>query len=84
MTIVREMMDERVRRVQVQDYVQKRTTRAGFGGLSIQRTPLGTHVRITAERPGLVLVERVVISKDLLMIWKENSDMRIYKLKLEK
>ena len=55
MTIVREMLKERVRRVQVHDYVQKRTRRAGFGGLSIQRTPLGTHVRITAERPGLVI-----------------------------
>ena len=55
MTIVREMLKERVRRVQVHDYVQKRTTRAGFGGISIQRTPLGTHVRIAAERPGLVI-----------------------------
>ena len=55
MTIVKEMMEERVRRVQVHDYVQKQTTRAGFGGLSIQRTPLGTHVRISAERPGLVI-----------------------------
>ena len=49
------MLKERVRRVQVHDHVQKRTTRAGFGGLSIQRTPLGTHVRIAAERPGLVI-----------------------------
>ena len=55
MTIVKEMLKERVRRVQVHDYVQKKTTRAGFGGLSIQRTPLGTHVRIAAERPGLVI-----------------------------
>ena len=55
MTIAREMIEERVRRVQVHDYVQKRTRRAGFGGLSIQRTPLGTHVRISAERPGLVI-----------------------------
>ena len=55
MTIVREMLKERVRRVQVHDHVQKRTARAGFGGLSIQRTPLGTHVRISAERPGLVI-----------------------------
>lgn len=55
MTIVKEMLKERVRRVQVHDHVQKRTTRAGFGGLSIQRTPLGTHVRIAAERPGLVI-----------------------------
>ncbi|OIR23439.1 MAG: 30S ribosomal protein S3 [Marine Group III euryarchaeote CG-Epi3] len=55
MTIVKEMLKERVRRVQVHDYVQNKTTRAGFGGLSIQRTPLGTHVRIAAERPGLVI-----------------------------
>jgi len=55
MTIVKEMLKERVRRVQVHDYVQKKTNRAGFGGLSIQRTPLGTHVRIAAERPGLVI-----------------------------
>ena len=55
MTVVKEMIRERVRRAQVHDYVQKKTTRAGFGGLSIQRTPLGTHVRIAAERPGLVI-----------------------------
>tara|TARA_B100001113_G_scaffold64053_1_gene49070 strand:- start:3477 stop:4223 length:747 start_codon:yes stop_codon:yes gene_type:complete len=55
MTVVKEMLKERVRRVQVHDYVQKKTSRAGFGGLSIQRTPLGTHVRIAAERPGLVI-----------------------------
>jgi len=55
MTVVKEMLKERVRRVQVHDYVQSKTNRAGFGGLSIQRTPLGTHVRIAAERPGLVI-----------------------------
>ncbi len=55
MTVVREMLKENVRRVQVHHYVQKKTERAGFGGLSIQRTPLGTHVRIAAERPGLVI-----------------------------
>ena len=55
MTVVKEMLKERVRRVQVHDHVQKQTARAGFGGLSIQRTPLGTHVRISAERPGLVI-----------------------------
>lgn len=55
MTIIKEMLKERVRRVQVHQHVQKKTARAGFGGLSIQRTPLGTHVRISAERPGLVI-----------------------------
>ena len=55
MTVVKEMLKERVRRVQVHQHVQEKTARAGFGGLSIQRTPLGTHVRISAERPGLVI-----------------------------
>ena len=55
MTVAKDLMQERVRRVQVHQHVQKKTARAGFGGLSIQRTPLGTHIRITAERPGLVI-----------------------------
>lgn len=55
MTVIKDMLKENVRRVQVHHYVQQKTDRAGFGGLSIQRTPLGTHVRIAAERPGLVI-----------------------------
>src|SRR6266571_4229592 len=31
------------------------TRRAGFGGLDIQRTPMGTRVSLLAERPGLVI-----------------------------
>ena len=36
----------------------KKTERAGFGGLDIQRTPLGTRVTLLAERPGLVIGRR--------------------------
>ena len=55
MTVAEDLIKERVRRVQVHKHVQEKTARAGFGGLSIQRTPLGTHIRISAERPGLVI-----------------------------
>lgn len=54
-TVAGEMVEERVRRMLVHDFVRKEVARAGFGGLSIQRTPLGTHVRIQAERPGIVI-----------------------------
>src|SRR3989442_3882353 len=33
----------------------KGTRRAAFGGLGIQRTPMGTRVPLLAERPGLVI-----------------------------
>ena len=55
MTVAKDMMQERVRRVQVNQHVQKKTDRAGFGGLSIQRTPLGTHIRIYAESPDFII-----------------------------
>src|SRR5947209_20122663 len=45
---------ENVRRVLLKEYLMKETRRAGFGGLDIQRTPMGTRVTLLAERPGLV------------------------------
>jgi small subunit ribosomal protein S3 len=46
---------ESVRRVLLKEYLMKETRRAGFGGLDIQRTPMGTRVTLLAERPGLVI-----------------------------
>ncbi|HYS73211.1 MAG TPA: 30S ribosomal protein S3 [Thermoplasmata archaeon] len=46
---------ENVRRVLLKEYLMSETRRAGFGGLDIQRTPMGTRVSLLAERPGLVI-----------------------------
>jgi len=46
---------ENVRRVLLREYLMRETRRAGFGGLDIQRTPMGTRVTLVAERPGLVI-----------------------------
>jgi small subunit ribosomal protein S3 len=46
---------ENVRRVLLREYLMRETRRAGFGGLDIQRTPMGTRVTLLAERPGLVI-----------------------------
>src|SRR2546430_534619 len=46
---------ENLRRVLLKEYVMSETRRAGFGGLDIQRTPMGTRVTLLAERPGLVI-----------------------------
>ncbi len=58
MAVERKFVDEAVNRLLVKDFVQTETTRAGFGGLDIQRTPLGTRVNIVAERPGMVIGRR--------------------------
>lgn len=46
---------ENVRRVLLKEYLLRETQRAGFGGLDIQRTPMGTRITLIAERPGLVI-----------------------------
>src|SRR3989449_6836807 len=51
----RKIVAENRRRVLLREYLMKETKRAGFGGLDIQRTPMGTRVTLIAERPGLVI-----------------------------
>ncbi len=58
MTSERKFVIENIRRYLLKEYLMKETKRAGFGGLDIQRTPMGTRVTLTIERPGLVIGRR--------------------------
>ncbi|HKZ63687.1 MAG TPA: 30S ribosomal protein S3 [Thermoplasmata archaeon] len=51
----RKIVAENLRRVLLREFLMHETKRAGFGGLDIQRTPMGTRVTLIAERPGLVI-----------------------------
>jgi len=55
MTSERKFVMENIRRYLLKEYLMEETKRAGFGGLDIQRTPMGTRVTLTIERPGLVI-----------------------------
>jgi len=54
----RKFVTENIKRVQLKEYMMKQLNRAGFGGLDIQRTPMGTRVTLITERPGLVIGRR--------------------------
>jgi len=54
----RKFIAENVRRVLLKEYLMKEVTRAGFGGLDVQRTPMGTRVTLVTERPGIVIGRR--------------------------
>lgn len=51
----RKIVADNVRRVLLKEYLMRETHRAGFGGVDIQRTPMGTRVTLIAERPGLII-----------------------------
>ena len=54
----RKFVTEKIRRVLLREYIMARVGRAGFGGLDVQRTPMGTRVTLITERPGLVIGRR--------------------------
>ena len=55
MAIVKHFISESIKRTEIDEFLQSKLERAGYGGVSISKTPLGTHVVIYAMRPGLVI-----------------------------
>jgi len=55
MSIVKRFITESIKRTEIDEFLQKKLERAGYGGVNLSKTPLGTHVVIYAMRPGLVI-----------------------------
>lgn len=61
----RKFVIENIRRHLLKEYMMSKVGRAGFGGLDVQRTPMGTRVTLITERPGLVIGRRGEAIKSL-------------------
>jgi len=68
----RKFVTENIRRVLLKEYLMARVGRAGFGGLDVQRTPMGTRVTLITERPGLVIGRRGEAIKSLTKAIEED------------
>lgn len=55
MAIERRFIEDGVRKARVEKFLSRELKRAGYGGMDIVRTPLGTQVTIFAEKPGIVI-----------------------------
>lgn len=73
MAAERKIVAEQVRRVLLKEYLMKEVNRAGFGGLDVQRTPMGTRVILTTEKPGLVIGRKGQTIKNLTQAIEERG-----------
>lgn len=55
MTGERKFIRENTNRILIKEFLIKKIEGAGFGGMTIQRTPMGTRINILVERPGMVI-----------------------------
>jgi small subunit ribosomal protein S3 len=51
----RKFIRESTNRILIKEFLIKEVEGAGFGGMTIQRTPMGTRINIIVERPGMVI-----------------------------
>ncbi len=55
MAVERKFVQDRLKKLMVKEWIKDEVRSAGFGGMDILRTPLGTQVTLFVERPGLVI-----------------------------
>jgi small subunit ribosomal protein S3 len=72
MSIVKRFITESIKKTEIDEFLQKKLERAGYGGVDISKTPLGTHVVIYAMRPGIVIGRGGETIKDLATTLEEN------------
>jgi small subunit ribosomal protein S3 len=72
MSIVKRFITESIKRTEIDEFLQKKLERAGYGGVNLSKTPLGTHVVIYAMRPGLVIGRGGETIKELAASLEEN------------
>jgi len=46
---------EGIKKVRVSEYFKKELERAGYGGMEIKRTPMGTQITVNVEKPGMII-----------------------------
>jgi small subunit ribosomal protein S3 len=72
MSIVKRFITEAIKRTEIDEFLQKKLERAGYGGVNLSKTPLGTHVVIYAMRPGIVIGRGGETIKELATVLEEN------------
>lgn len=55
MAVERKFVQDKVKKMMVKEWIKEEVKSAGFGGIDILRTPLGTQVTLFVERPGIVI-----------------------------
>ena len=80
---IHKMIRRNVDRQLVREYLLKETERAGFGGLTFNRTPEGTKVTLRAEQVGRVIGRRGKVIHDLQRRLQEDFDLDNPQLEVE-
>lgn len=75
MSVVRHFVEESVKKTEIDEFLQNELERAGYGGVDITKTPLGTHIVVYAMRPGVVIGRGGETIKELARVLEEQFEL---------
>jgi small subunit ribosomal protein S3 len=65
MSAVKNVMKNNYRNMELDEYLSSTLKDAGYGGVDVQKTPIGTRITLNVTRPGLVIGRKGVGIKDI-------------------
>jgi len=83
MTGERTFIRENTNRILIKEFLIKKIEGAGFGGMTIQRTPMGTRINILVERPGMVIGKGGSKIKELTEAIRDNFNVDNPQIEIE-
>ncbi len=75
MSAVKHFIDESVKKAEIDEFLRNEFERAGYGGVSITKTPLGTHIVVYTMRPGLVIGRGGETIRELARVLEEKFEL---------
>ncbi|MBS7654385.1 MAG: 30S ribosomal protein S3 [Candidatus Bathyarchaeia archaeon] len=75
MSTIKHFVDENIKRAEIDEFLWKEFERAGYGGVDITKTPLGTNVVVYAMRPGLIIGRGGETIKNLAKVLEEKFSL---------
>ena len=75
MSVVKHFIEEAIKKTEIDEFLQNKLERAGYGGVDITKTPLGTHIVIYAMRPGVVIGRGGETIKDLASVLEKKFEL---------
>lgn len=75
MSVVKHFIEESIKKTEIDEFLQNELERAGYGGVEITKTPLGTHIVVYAMRPGVVIGRGGGNIKGLAQVLEEQFEL---------
>jgi small subunit ribosomal protein S3 len=75
MSTIKHFINENIKKAEIDEFLWKEFERAGYGGVDVTKTPLGTNVVVYAMRPGLIIGRGGETIKNLAKVLEEKFNL---------